>query len=48
MINLLDNAPNQPIRFRAENWVEINGYSRERITLIVKLNLNFNVKITFM
>ena len=28
MINLLDNAPNQPIRFRAENWVEINGYSR--------------------
>ena len=22
--NLLDNAPNQPSRFRTRNWVEIN------------------------
>ena len=25
IINLLDNIPNQPTIFRANNWVEING-----------------------
>ena len=24
MINLLDNAPNQPTKFRTKIWVEIN------------------------
>ena len=28
MINLLDNAPNQPTKFRTKNWVEINHNSR--------------------
>ena len=28
-INLLDNTPNQPIKFRTKNWVEINDDSRE-------------------
>ena len=37
--NLLDNAPNQPSKFRTENWVEINDDSHEHITPIVKLNL---------
>ena len=23
-INLLDNTPNQPTKFRTKNWVEIN------------------------
>ena len=28
-IILLDNTPNQPIKFRTKNWVEINDDSRE-------------------
>ena len=39
MINLLENAPNQPMKFRTKNWLEINDDSMERTTLIVKLNL---------
>ena len=27
IINLLDNTPNQPIKFRTKNWVEINNES---------------------
>ena len=27
VINLLDNTPNQPSKFRTKNWVEINDYS---------------------
>ena len=26
-MNLLDNTPNQPSKFRIKNWVEINGES---------------------
>ena len=26
--NFLDNKPNQPTKFRTENWFEINGDSR--------------------
>ena len=29
MINLLDNTPNQPTKFRTKNWVEIDDDSRE-------------------
>ena len=28
IINLLDNTPNQPTKFRVKNWVEINDESR--------------------
>ena len=28
VINLLDNTPNQPTKFRTKNWVEINDDSR--------------------
>ena len=28
IINLLDNTPNQPSKFRMNNWVEINDESR--------------------
>ena len=27
IINLLDNAPNQPSKFRTKHWVEINDES---------------------
>ena len=27
IINLLDNAPNQPIKFRTKNWVEMHDES---------------------
>ena len=27
-INLLGNSPNQPTKFRAKNWVEINDDTR--------------------
>ena len=30
MINLLDNTPNQPTKFRTKNWVEINDDSRTK------------------
>ena len=30
--NLLDNTPNQPTKFRARNWVEINGDARGTYT----------------
>ena len=28
IINLLNNTPNQPTKFRTKNWVEINDDSR--------------------
>ena len=28
LINLSDNAPNQPFKFKSKNWVEINYHSR--------------------
>ena len=32
MANLLDNASNQPSKFRTKNWVEINDESRGTYT----------------
>ena len=29
VINLLDNTPNQPSKFKTKTWVEINDDSRE-------------------
>ena len=28
IINLLENTPNQPSKFRTKNWVEVNDESR--------------------
>ena len=28
IINLLENSPNQPSKFRTKNWVEVNDGSR--------------------
>ena len=39
IMNLLDNIPNQPTKFRTKNWVEINGDSR--------LTYNVNSQIKF-
>ena len=41
VINLLDNTPNQPTKFRAKDWVEVNDESRGTYKLIVKLDLKF-------
>ena len=38
IINLLDNTPNQPFKFRTKNYVE-NLFHVECITPTVKLNL---------
>ena len=32
IMNLLDNASNQPSKFRTKNWVEIDDESRETFT----------------
>ena len=29
IINLLDNTPNQPSKFRTKNWVEVNNELRK-------------------
>ena len=29
IMNLLENTPNQPSKFRTKNWVEINDDARE-------------------
>ena len=40
IINLLDNAPNRPNKFRTKDWVEINDDSRETY------NTNSQIKFT--
>ena len=40
---MLDNAPNQPSKFRTKNWVEINDESRG--TYNVKRKINFKTTI---
>ena len=37
--NLLDNASNQPSKFRTKNWVEANDELEEHTLLIDKLVL---------
>ena len=39
IINLLDDTPNQPSKFRAKGWVEISDEGVEKITPIVESNL---------
>ena len=36
--NLLDNASNQPSKFRTKNWVEINDESRRRYSVNRQIN----------
>ena len=43
MSNLLDNASNQPFKFRARNWVDINDESRGAV-----VNVKFKVRVKFM
>ena len=39
IINLLDNTPCQPTKFRIKNWIEIIMKHVKHIKLIVKSNL---------
>ena len=39
IINLLDNPPNQPSKFRPKKWVETSNGSRGTYDLIIKLDL---------
>ena len=39
IINLLDNTPYQPTKFRIKNWIEIIMKHVKHIKLIVKSNL---------
>ena len=39
IINLLDNKPNQPSKFRVKNWVEVNDY------LCGMYNVNSQIKL---
>ena len=41
--NLLDNASNQPSKFRTKNWVEINDESRG--TYSVNRQINFKTSM---
>ena len=36
---LLDNTPNQPSKFKAKSWAEINDGGRATQTAVVKVNL---------
>ena len=38
IINLLDNTPNQPSKFKIKNWVEINDESQEKQGTYNKVN----------
>ena len=44
IINLLDNTPNQPSKFRTTNWVEINDNSRGTYST----NIQIKFKITML
>ena len=49
MINLLDNAPNQPTKFRTKKWVVINDDARGTDSTNSQIKFkNLNVKIKFM
>ena len=39
IINLLENTPHHPSKFRTKNWVEINDYVHRTYSTIVTLNL---------
>ena len=41
--NLLDNTSNQPSKFTAKNWVEINDESRGRYSVNSQINFKTSV-----
>ena len=41
--NLLDNTSNQPSKFTAKNWVEINDESRGRYSVNKQINFKTSV-----
>ena len=41
--NLLDNTSNQPSKFTAKNWVEINDESRGRYSVNRQINFKTSV-----
>ena len=45
IINLLDNTPNEPTKFRTKYLVNINDCTPASIILIVKLSLKLEFKI---
>ena len=51
-INLLDNAMNQPSKFRKRNWVEINNETQEKYeSSSIKFKtsmINFNVRFMWL
>ena len=49
IINLLDNTPNQPSKFKTKNWIEINNESRGTHNEDNQIRFkNFNAKVKFM
>ena len=48
IINLSDDTTNKPSKFKTRNWVAIMMNHKEHIMKVMKLNLNFIGKITFM
>ena len=42
MTNLLDNASNQPSKFRTRNWVEVNDDSRDTY---INTDIKFKTKM---
>ena len=43
IINFLDNTPNQPTKFRTENWVKINDDARGTYNINSKVKLKNSV-----
>ena len=48
IINLLDNTPNQPTKFRTKKWIEIDDNSCEMYNTNSQIKFKFNVKVKFM
>ena len=43
IINLLDNGPNQPTKFRTKNWVEINGTQNTNSKIKFKTSMSRSI-----
>ena len=43
IINLLDNTPNQPSKFRTKNWVEINEDFRRTYNTTIQIKFKISV-----
>ena len=48
IINLLDNTPNQPTKFRTKNWVEVNDGSYGVYNIGSQIKFKTYVKVKFM